>query len=79
MTNQLKTWIISDYERIINSIASLKEKQWQLDMATAEAEKGGPKYIYLFTFFKRNDWKGIPLSNFICLFSKDEREFLRSP
>ncbi|CAG9535527.1 unnamed protein product [Cercopithifilaria johnstoni] len=46
VTNRLKSWIVSDYERIINSISLLKEKQWQMDMTVTEVEKGeksGPK------------------------------------
>uniref|UniRef100_A0A8R1XL96 BAR domain-containing protein n=1 Tax=Onchocerca volvulus TaxID=6282 RepID=A0A8R1XL96_ONCVO len=43
VTNHLKTWVVSDYGRIRNSIEVLKEKRWQMDMAEVEAEKSDPK------------------------------------
>ncbi|OZC05263.1 hypothetical protein X798_07699 [Onchocerca flexuosa] len=43
VTNHLKTWVVSDYGRIINSIEVLREKRWQMDMAEVEAEKNDPK------------------------------------
>ncbi|VDM92216.1 unnamed protein product [Litomosoides sigmodontis] len=39
----LKNWFISDYERIVNSIAVLKEKQLQIDMIATEIEKSDQK------------------------------------
>uniref|UniRef100_A0AAF5PWM4 BAR domain-containing protein n=3 Tax=Wuchereria bancrofti TaxID=6293 RepID=A0AAF5PWM4_WUCBA len=43
VTNQLKTWVLSDYQRIINSIELLKEKRCQMDMVTMEVEKSVSK------------------------------------
>ncbi|VDO53478.1 unnamed protein product [Brugia timori] len=43
VTNQLKTWVLSDYQRIINSIELLKEKRYQMDIVTMEVEKIGSK------------------------------------
>uniref|UniRef100_A0A915Q875 BAR domain-containing protein n=1 Tax=Setaria digitata TaxID=48799 RepID=A0A915Q875_9BILA len=43
VTNQLKTWVVSDYGRIVNSIELLKEKRWQMDAVRASAEKNSPK------------------------------------
>ncbi|KAL3994196.1 BAR domain family protein [Acanthocheilonema viteae] len=43
VTNRLKSWVMCDYERIINSIAVLNEKRWQMDMIAAEVEKSSPK------------------------------------
>lgn len=39
VTNPLKSWLMSDYGRIMSSIELLKTKRWQLDSAVAEFEK----------------------------------------
>ncbi|KAM3719912.1 Endophilin-B1 [Dirofilaria immitis] len=41
--NQLKTWVVSDYGRIMNSIEVLKEKRWQMDTALAEVQTSNIK------------------------------------
>ncbi|VDN03224.1 unnamed protein product [Thelazia callipaeda] len=52
VTNPLKTWVMSDYGRIMDSIEVLKAKRWQMDVVIAEFEKSNIKHVFFFILLK---------------------------